>query len=166
MPKQLILIRHAKSDWNTPGLADFDRPLNERGYRDAPIMGARLKASGILPDRILSSPARRAQSTAECIAAALDFPCAQIDWRQELYLADTSTMLQIIQQTADNTATLALVAHNPGISMLAAALCGISISMPTCAIVRLECAGDHWYTADNFSFVDFDYPKRKPGNSA
>jgi len=166
MSKQLILIRHAKSDWNHPNLSDFDRLLNERGYRDAPDMGMRLKhhlkPDGMLPDCILSSPAQRAKSTAELIATALDFPTTQIDWRQELYLADSADMMQLIRQIPNHIATLALIAHNPGISMLATALSGISISMPTCATVRLACANDDWRSAEHFTLLDFDYPKRTP----
>jgi len=162
MSKQLILIRHAKSDWNHPDLSDFERPLNTRGQRDAAMMGLRLKNCGIFPDCMLSSPAKRAQSTAEHIANALEFPLSKIDWLDELYLADVTTMMQLIRQTPDKISTLALVAHNPGISMLATALAGVSIAnMPTCANVRLQCDCDNWHATRKFSLLDFNYPKQE-----
>ncbi|MDX8392205.1 MAG: histidine phosphatase family protein [Mariprofundaceae bacterium] len=159
--KQLLLIRHAKSDWNDFNLTDFDRPLNERGQRDAPRMGARLKKTGIKPDIFLSSPALRARSTAEFIAMSLTFPTAQIEWVNELYLASATGMMAIIRHTPDTFNTLALVAHNPGISDLAASLANINIgNIPTCGTVHLRCDSDNWSMAGNFTLVDFDYPKR------
>jgi len=163
MSKQLILIRHAKSDWNHPDLSDVERPLNPRGQRDAAVMGLRLKNCGIRPDCMLSSPAKRAQSTAEYIANALEFPCSQISRQEQLYLADANTIIQLIRQTPDKINTLILVAHNPGISMLATALSGTPIgNMPTCANIRLQCNNDNWRAACEFSLLDFDYPRREP----
>ena len=72
--KRLVLIRHAKSSWKNPGLRDFDRPLNKRGKADAPEMGRRLAQRSLMPDRLLSSPAKRAIRTAEIIADAIGFP--------------------------------------------------------------------------------------------
>ena len=72
MKRTLVLIRHAKSSWSNPGEADFERPLNDRGERDAPRMGARLKELKIKPDLIVCSPAKRAKQTAKRIADAVD----------------------------------------------------------------------------------------------
>jgi len=161
MLKQLLLIRHAKSDWNDPALSDFDRPLNERGERDAPLMGARLKDQNIKLDRLLSSPAQRARSTAEHIAKAIAFTAQDIDWMTELYLASPSSMLEVIQNTPANINNIALVAHNPGISELAAALSGFSIgNIPTCGIVRLQNDSENWNIGSPFTLLDFDYPKK------
>ena len=83
MSLQIILIRHAKSSWNDPTQSDFDRPLNDRGEIDAPEMGKRLKAAGIVPDLIIASTAKRAQQTAAHIAKGVGVPVANIESRSE-----------------------------------------------------------------------------------
>jgi phosphohistidine phosphatase len=163
MVRHLLLVRHAKSDWGDPALSDFDRPLNARGKRDAPVMGKRLAASGTHLDRMVSSPAKRARSTAKAIACGLGFPVRDVEWINELYQASPSAILQIIRTCPKHVTTLALVGHNPGISELARELCSeITEEMPTCSIVHLTGKFDSWDEADsNFSLLDFDYPKRK-----
>jgi len=163
MIRHLLLIRHAKSDWSNPSLSDFDRPLNVRGEQDAPMMGVRLAASEIRPGRMVSSPAKRARSTTESIARSLGFPVHDIDWISELYLASPAGILDVIHNCPDNVTTLTLVGHNPGISALAAELCGQMLgNVPTCGIVHLTGDFNTWKEADNFHLVDFDHPKRKP----
>ncbi len=163
MSKQLLLIRHAKSDWNNPALSDFDRPLNERGKHDAPLMGARLRNAGIKIERLLSSPAQRARSTAERIASAVGFAAQDIDWMTELYLASPGEILTTIQNIPEHINSIALVAHNPGISELAEALSGSCIgNIPTCGIVHLHSDSENWSLGSPFTLMDFDYPKKKP----
>jgi len=158
------LIRHAKSDWGNPLLSDFDRPLNERGEQNAPMMGERLAASGLRPDYMLSSSAKRAKSTAEFIARSLGFPPHNIDLMTELYLASPRSMLDTIRNCPDHVTTLALIGHNPGISELANQLCGDLIGdIPTCGIVHLSANLQGWRKAENnFQLIDFDYPRRNP----
>ena len=85
--KRLTLLRHAKSSWKDPLLDDFDRPLNQRGERDAPVMGRRLQARGARPSMILTSPAKRALRTARLIAQAINYPAEFLQREAELYLA-------------------------------------------------------------------------------
>lgn len=160
--KTLILIRHAKSDWNDFSARDFDRELNARGKRDAPLMGQRLAARDIQPDALVVSTACRAKATARLMTPALSFSFADIDWRDELYLASPSTMKSVIRQTADHIQTLALLAHNPGITELANQLTGTDINnVPTCGVITLDLPVDHWEeVSNNASLLDFDYPKR------
>ena len=87
--KKLFLVRHAKSSWADPSLADLDRPLNKRGLRDAPFMAKLLKGRGVQPDRILSSPANRAFTTASYFAEALDIPSKEIDIETESRITTT-----------------------------------------------------------------------------
>jgi len=163
MIRHLLLIRHAKSDWGDSSLSDYDRPLNKRGARDAPMMGERLATSVARPDRILSSPAQRARSTAESIARRLGFPAHDIEWMSELYLASPVGMLDVIRGCPDDVTTLILIGHNPGISTLAAQLCGqMPGNIPTCGIVHLTGDFNTWRDTDHFSLLDFDYPKRQP----
>lgn len=160
--KTLILIRHAKSDWSDSSVRDFDRELNARGKCDAPLMGQRLAAGDIQPDVFVVSTACRAKATARLIAPALSFPVADIDWRDELYLASPATMKSLIRQTADDVQTLALLAHNPGITELVNQLTNTDIdNVPTCGVLILSLPVDHWSElSNNAELIDFDYPRR------
>lgn len=98
--KTLVLVRHAKSSWKDPGLADRDRPLNPRGRRDAPEMGRRLAARGT-PDRIVTSPALRAATTAAVIAEAVGYPEREIVEDERLYGAGSEEILEVIRGIED-----------------------------------------------------------------
>ncbi len=137
--KQLILIRHAKSSWNQPNLSDFDRPLNERGERDAPVMGKRLLERGIRPNALVSSPAKRAFSTACVIAEALGFPPQQIRTEPRIYEATVGTLLAIIQALENRHQQVLLFGHNPSMSELSRYLSGESLEeLPTCGVFALQ----------------------------
>lgn len=129
---ELVLVRHAKSDWGDPSLRDHDRPLNARGTRDAPVMAQRFAALGHPVDVILSSTATRARRTAEAFAAALGL---EFTLDPELYLASAERLLA--KATASGAHAVLLVAHNPGITDLAYRLSDGGIAhMPTCAVAR------------------------------
>jgi phosphohistidine phosphatase len=115
---KLILLRHAKSGWDDPGLDDHDRPLAPRGRRAAPVMGAWLRGRGHRPDRVLCSSARRTRETLELLA--LD-PC-EVRVLPELYLAEAGTLLRLVEREGAGAGTLMVVGHNPGIGR-AAAMC-------------------------------------------
>lgn len=161
--KRLTLLRHAKSSWGRPDLADHDRPLNSRGERDAPVMGRRLIARGARPSLIVTSPATRARQTAKLFAREIGYPVEFIQTEQSLYLADPRTILDAIAMQDDTFGDIVVCAHNPGITDLANHLSGQRIDdMPTCAMVTIEADTDTW---NNFAdvphtFIDFDYPKR------
>lgn len=159
---KLYLVRHAKSSWENPALADHDRPLNKRGLRNAPEMGLRLHQAGTVVDQIVCSTALRARTTAQLIAQAMDYDINQIQQEAQLYFEGTSAMLEIIRSTAHNIQSLMLVAHNPDISLLANELATTAIGdMPTCAIAHIEFAHP-WAEVSSESGVlrDFDYPKK------
>ncbi len=159
--KLLTLIRHAKSSWSQPELDDFERPLNRRGERDAPKMGKRLAALEPHPDRFVSSPAVRARRTAEVIADAVSGAAPELV--DSLYLASPGRMLGVVHDLDDALEHVALVAHNPGTTEFANALADIRIdNVPTCGVVRLELAVDHWRdTAFGCArLLDFDFPKK------
>ncbi len=164
--KTLILIRHAKSSWNEPGNTDFERSLNHRGMNDAPMMGrrlaARLGAGNLKLDGFYCSDARRASQTATLLANELAFPLASINWRRELYLASPAAMVNVIQSAPDETTTLALLAHNPGITELAEQLTGTYFgNVPTCGIITIRSPVKHWVDVGNQAdLIDFDFPKR------
>ena len=90
--KRLYLVRHAKSSWKDPDLDDFDRPLNKRGKRDAPLMGQKLRQADVRPDLIVSSPAKRAAKTAKIMAGQIEYPVKKIIWDESLYAAGIVTL--------------------------------------------------------------------------
>lgn len=161
--KNLLVIRHAKSSWQDSELADYDRPLNARGQRDAPFMGEQLKQRSLKPDLLLSSPAHRAAETAVLIAGAVGYNPSAIDFRREIYLAKTSYLMELVQGLDDAFERVFLIGHNPDITSLANRLSGESLAeMPTCGIANIEFAVDSWQEimdgAGTLKF--FDYPKR------
>lgn len=160
--KTLILMRHAKSDWGDFSARDYDRELNARGKRDAPLMGQRLAERDIQPDAFTVSTACRAKTTASLMASALGFSSDDIQWIDELYLASPATMKSVIRQTADDVQTLALLAHNPGVTELVNQLTNADIdNVPTCGVLTLSLPVDHWSELrNNAELIDFDYPKR------
>ena len=162
--KTLVLVRHAKSSWKDPELADRDRPLNPRGRRDAPEMGRRLAARGETPDRIVTSPALRAATTATVIAEAVGYPEREIVEDERLYGAGSEEILEVIRGVEDRLDRVFLIGHNPGLTDLVNELSDEPIrNVPTCGVVKFRIAGESWSDVrrDTAMRVDFDYPKRR-----
>lgn len=160
--KTLYINRHAKSSWANMGMADFDRPLNNRGENDAPMMGKRLKEKGVIPDHILSSPANRAISTARTIATEIGYLLENIKEDRNLYHASDVSILEIIKQQDDENDSLIIFGHNPGFTDLASILSGRWFdNIPTCGIVALQFEVSKWseVSAGNGEISFFDYPK-------
>jgi phosphohistidine phosphatase len=108
----LYLLRHAKSSWDEPGLADFDRPLSRRGRRNAALLAAHLREEAIEPELVLCSPARRARETAELLG--LD----GVRFEGELYGAGAKELAGRLAGLAASTASAMLIGHNPGLEEL------------------------------------------------
>jgi len=160
--KNLTLVRHAKSSWNNPQLADFQRPLNKRGERDAPRMGSRLAARNMQPQIIVSSPAVRALTTAKVIASALGFQAAEIITDERIFHAYSDHLLEVIRGFDASLHHVMLVGHNPGLTDLVEQLSHAGISnIPTCGIVMLGFSVDHWRDVSDGAgeMLLFDYPK-------
>lgn len=150
MPRELLILRHAKSDWDCACAGDFDRPLNRRGKRDAPKIGARLLQEGLVPDQVVSSPARRARQTALRVCAAMELPKAQIDWDPQVYEATLSDLLVVLGRCPPDAVRVLLIGHNPGLETLVEHLCGPELGrpeddklLPTGALARLTMP-EHW----------------------
>jgi len=161
--KRLTLLRHAKSSWENPDLNDFDRPLNKRGERDAPLMGRRLKERGFAPDLLLVSPARRARLTGEAIADQLKLDNRQLTFNEHIYLATVSELLVLLRSIADSHQNVLLIGHNPGITDLANYLVdGRLENIPTCGIFSVELQIQSWQQLDRAAarLLFYDYPKR------
>jgi len=143
--RTLTIIRHAKSSWEHEGLHDFERPLNDRGRRDAPVMVARLKQSAEVPDLLVSSPALRAVTTARIFAEGLGIATNAIQLQAKIYDASLSTLLQIVRELDDDYAHIALFGHNPGLSDLSRKLARCDFDeLPTCAIAQISLPAKHW----------------------
>jgi phosphohistidine phosphatase len=163
--KRLILVRHAKSDWSLPGQEDWDRPLNARGQRDAPEMARRLRSRRLKPDRVLTSPAVRALTTASIITRALRVPASRLQAEERLYLAAPADLLAVIRELGGTSRHLMVVGHNPGITEFANRLSAEETidNMPTCALftARLDIASWEQIDWGLCEEAEFDYP-RKP----
>ncbi len=161
--KTITLLRHAKSSWDTPGLADKDRPLNKRGFRDAPEMAVRLQEAAIRPSLILSSPAVRAWETAKVVAQQIGYPLEFLQREADLYLASRRKLIEVIGRQDNGFNSILVVAHNPGLTDLANYLvAGLTDNLPTSGIVSINLASDEWdlrQTGDNELLV-YDYPKK------
>lgn len=114
----LILMRHAKSDWPEDGRRDFDRPLARRGEKDAPRMGKWLRKHGLVPDKVVSSPAVRARDTAECVAGKLHIPARRIVHDERIYEGSLRQLQEVVVAHGADSATLLVVGHNPGLEEL------------------------------------------------
>ena len=164
--KTLILVRHAKSSWDHPGLPDHDRPLNPRGRRDAPRMTRRLADRGIIPQRILTSSATRALTTAQVFAEGLGLPDDAVVIERSIYGADFDDVLEEVRALDDDLTCVMLVGHNPTFFALANGLTGSGIGhLPTCSVVTMRLDARRWRDAraGGFELVDFDFPKKNRG---
>jgi phosphohistidine phosphatase len=131
----LFLVRHAKSSRDDPVLPDRDRPLKERGMRDASRVGEQMAKRGAKPDLILSSPARRALATAEIVAGKLDYRRKDIAVEDRLYAATADDLLAVVHELDDKTKRVMLFGHNPELTELVHRLSGKITEMATCTVV-------------------------------
>jgi phosphohistidine phosphatase len=160
--KTLLLVRHAKSSWATPGLEDFNRPLNDRGKQDAPVMADRLLKRKIKIDAFISSPAKRALKTATRFLKTYGLKKDAVVLAEDLYHAGHQDFLAVIAEAKNKWETIAIFSHNPGITTFASSLTDIRIdNMPTCAVFAVQVNTDDWkqFEEASKSFLFFDYPK-------
>jgi phosphohistidine phosphatase len=160
--KTLILVRHAKSSWPHEPHDDFDRPLNERGHRDAPEMARRLMARDLTVDLLVSSPARRAKKTAAYFADVLGFEKSAVVLISELYHPRQEVFSTVVNQLPDTASTVAIFSHNPGITDFINTLAEVRIDhVPTCAVFAVSANVNRWndFLHQPGQFLFFDYPK-------
>lgn len=160
--KTLYLLRHAKSSWEFEDLSDHDRPLNNRGRHDAPLMGRELASHEITLDLIVTSSAVRALTTASLVAKELEYDTENIVINEAIYEAGKEELLTIIRQMPDTVNNLMLVGHNPDITELANFLSPEHIAnLPTAAVVglRFNCLTWSGISPENAVLVLYDFPK-------
>ena len=167
--KTLFLLRHAKSSWSEPGLADFDRPLNERGRRAAPLIARHLARGGLLPDLILCSAALRTRETLTLMLPGLARD-AVVRIESGLYGADAGTLLRRLERVEAAVDCVLLIAHNPGLEDLAAGICGggpepmrrrMDEKFPTAALAAFALDAARWSSLREGAAIltDFVLPK-------
>lgn len=141
--KTLLLLRHAKSSWDDPKLEDFDRPLNERGLRAAPLVGRFMREQKVSVDLVLSSPARRTRETVALVtqAAHLDAP---VRFDERIYEASVEQLLEVISQIEERVNKALLVGHNPGMEGLILQLTGEEKRAPTGALAQITLDEEKW----------------------
>jgi phosphohistidine phosphatase len=149
---RLLLLRHAKSDWSSPGTRDHDRAVASRGREAAPLVGAYMAAHGLIPELVVCSTARRTKETWALIADSFPSqPKARYDER--LYEAGREGILDIVRETSDSVQTLLLIGHNPGLKDFAELMVAsgdldarrqLGEKLPTAALVVIDFAGDNW----------------------
>jgi len=158
--KRILLMRHAKSDWDNTELTDHQRTLNKRGKRDAPIMASRIKEYNIIPEIMLVSDAARTRETWELINETLDVSQTKFD--SELYLASSSTIIEKLKEVDDIIDTVLLLAHNPGITSVFYDLAGVRIdNVPTAGVGCIQFNTDRFSEIENCEkeLIYFTYPK-------
>jgi phosphohistidine phosphatase len=163
MAKQLLLIRHGKSDWAELGTPDFDRPLNHRGNKNAPEMAERLMRKNLVPELIVSSPAKRAITTAGHFSATWEMPLASIQQEPAIYEANVTALLQVVNKLRNNVDSVALFGHNPGLTDFINYLADAHIyNLPTAGVVVIDFPFDDWSMVSQHtgSLFLFDCPKK------
>jgi phosphohistidine phosphatase len=159
--KRLILVRHAKSDWGF-NVADFDRPLNERGHKNAPEMARRLSSRDIFPDLVVTSPAKRAQTTADYFVSEWNLSLNKLIRIDAIYEASIPTLLSVINGFDNQYQSVALFGHNPGMTEIANYLTGAGIiNLVTCSVVVIDFDVEDWahISAETGNIFLLDFPK-------
>ncbi|HZY81675.1 MAG TPA: histidine phosphatase family protein [Cyclobacteriaceae bacterium] len=169
--KTLIVIRHAKSSWDDPDLSDFNRPLNERGERDAPRMAKRLKEKDLTINTVVSSPAVRAITTCKVFMKTLRFPEDQVQTFRDLYHAGDEMILNVVRKLKDHPVeneVALLFGHNPGLTEFVNNLVDEDIdNVPTTGVVCCKLKVGSWkevkWGCGEMEFFDFPKKKEKGG---
>lgn len=161
--KEVCFVRHAKSNWEHPGLKDYDRPLDPRGLRDAPFMAVKMKAMHLVPDLIITSGAKRARHTAEFFNKEFRLPADQFIIRDQLYDASPEDVYEVIRSAPDEARFLYVFGHNPTFTWIANSVSGVTIdNVPTCGVYHIQISISSWkkFKPEHAGFVGFHYPKQ------
>ncbi|MDX4012560.1 SixA phosphatase family protein [Aliarcobacter skirrowii] len=159
--RELILIRHAKSDWSNPFLDDFERPLNKRGEKNAPFMAKILKKEIQKPDLIISSPSFRTKLTLEYFLKEFEYK-GEVIFEKSIYEAPFENLLKVIKNIDDKYKTIFLIGHNPGLNDLANFLLGsFEDNIATSGVLKIDFDTNSWknISKDNSKLIFFKYPK-------
>jgi len=158
--KTIYVLRHAKSSWEDESLSDFERPLNERGTKAAPFMGELMTRRGYSPAVVISSPAKRAATTAELVKESGGIE-AEVRLDHRIYEASPNTLRTVVAELDDSYDSVMVVGHNPGMEGFVRYLSGRIEPMPTAALAVIELAVDSWkdLDADSGKIIEIIRPK-------
>ncbi len=161
--KDVCFVRHAKSSWDHPGVRDFDRPLDKRGLRDAPLMAGKMRELGLIPDYIITSGALRALTTARYFSDEFALSPDQFEIRDEVYEASQETIFEVLRSAPDHASFVYMFGHNPGFTWVANSISGVHIdNVPTCGVVHIQSILTQWqkFKPEYAGFIGFHYPKQ------
>ncbi len=154
MSRELLILRHAKSAWDTDAPTDFERPLAKRGRKAAPRVGRWLLQQGLIPDYVVSSPAARAKQTVVAVCDQLNIEHEKLNWDQRIYGGGTASLVSVLRESPGNANRILIAGHNPGLEMLLQYLCRSDVPfprdgklMPTAAVAHLQILSD-WENLD------------------
>lgn len=168
--KRLILLRHAKSDWNDPGARDFDRPVNRRGQKAAALIGQFARARKLRFDAVVASPAARVMQTLATFASAYGEPL-ETRWDRRIYLASSATLFDVIRDMPERADSALIAGHNPGLEELILDLVpddgddglrgDVAMKFPTASLAVMDLAIDRWADAAENSarLISFTRPR-------
>lgn len=162
MAKRIVIIRHGKSDWADSGMTDFERPLNHRGHKNALEMAERLSRKELIPQLIVSSPAKRAITTAQHFSEVWNMPKGDIQQEPAIYEANTTALLQVLNGIDNKYDFIALFGHNPGLTDFSNFLADAHIyNISTAGTVIIDFPFEDWamISYHTGSLVSFDFPK-------
>ena len=160
--KTLLIMRHAKSSWDDAAMSDFERPLNERGLKTAPLMGEYIRENQPQSDSIVSSPAERAKQTAHIVKKSAQIE-SEIIFNEKIYEASVGRLLEVIGEQPETVKSILLVGHNPGLEGLVKLTTGETHAMPTAALAIVDLPIDKWsdITASTGDLRDLIRPKER-----
>lgn len=175
MDRELLILRHAKSAWDTGAPSDFERPLARRGEKAAPRVGRWLRDEGLVPDFVVSSPARRAKQTVVAVCRELDIDSERICWDERIYGGWTRDLIEVLRESPPEAQRVLIAGHNPGLEDLVESISAGGVPtppdgklMPTAAVARLRIsvpwAGLGVGTGQLLSLTRARSLKRRPGS--
>jgi phosphohistidine phosphatase len=155
MSRELLILRHAKSAWDTDAVTDFERPLAKRGKKASPRVGRYLFQQGLVPDFIVSSPAMRARQTVIAVCGQMDIGPDQISWDDRIYGGWTASLVSVLSDCPNDASRVLIAGHNPGLETLLQYLCHHRVPMPvdgkllpTAAVAHLQIDSE-WSNLDS-----------------
>lgn len=161
--RDVCFVRHAKSNWDHPGLRDYDRPLDARGLHDAPMMAKEMRKLGLVPDHIITSGANRARTTAGFFQKEFDLDPKHVVVNDRIYEAMPETIFEVLREAPDSARFVYVFGHNPAFTWVANSIAGVHIdNVPTCGVVHVQSIITTWkkFKPEYAGFIGFHYPKQ------
>jgi phosphohistidine phosphatase len=160
--KDVCFVRHAKSSWDQPGVDDYNRSLDSRGLRDAPMMAKKMHEMNLVPDLIITSGAKRARLTADFFRKEFDLSPEKFIVNYKLYEATAEDIYSVIASAPETARFIYIFGHNPTLTWVANSISGVHIdNVPTTGVVHVQTMVSSWkkFKPQYAGFISFHYPK-------